>query len=208
MGTTTTTTALATFRVRASYGTGKVHVASNSRLRHHHVLACSGRSVEGCVPTNDAVTCGSCLRRFHDDLEALGLAATCTIPFATGGTCGKPSVVRFRGLDGPYGECADHAPRTAHVAPELMLRTGACVHVVLRDGLFPCVERFVTGRVIDHPTGAGWAAWTRSGDCRTATMISDETEWHFAEDCPISTEEREAAAFAAIEKILDEEESR
>lgn len=53
-----------TMHVATSYGTGKVHAATQPvRLPFHKVLACSGRAVEGAVITDRPVDCASCLRK-------------------------------------------------------------------------------------------------------------------------------------------------
>lgn len=51
-------------RYRANYGAGKVHYGKPcERVPFLTILACSGRAVEGCVPTDTAATCKACIKR-------------------------------------------------------------------------------------------------------------------------------------------------
>lgn len=92
---------------------------------------------------------------------------------------------------------------------ESELSTGGVVHVSPTDGQAGCVERFLTGGVVEHPKSVGggaWAAWTRSADCRNATMLSHHTLYHLASECPFVSSDLfdPEDHYAAIERALSD----
>lgn len=49
--------------------TGRIHYGRPSRVPGYVQLLCSGRSMAGCLPTDEPVTCASCARATGLELE-------------------------------------------------------------------------------------------------------------------------------------------